>query len=82
VCIGDGFGSADCILREGSRLRALCSFHDDANGAGWYCPPSALENAWITTAEDMESFSQFCYGASKKVVRAHMNAYRQAMFKR
>lgn len=75
VCIGDGAGGADCVLREGSALRFKCVREQ----RGWYCPPSALENAWITTGDDMEAYSSWCYDTSRKNVRPAMRAIRQGL---
>ena len=47
ICIGDGAGGADCNL---------------PNGTTEYWPPTKLENAWITTQEDMAKFAAWCYG--------------------
>lgn len=80
ICLGDGVGGADCTLREGSELRAKCMYHNDANGEGWYCPPSALANTWITTQTDMESFSSFCYDVSKKTARKSMRSIARAIY--
>ncbi len=79
VCLGDGFGGASCVLREGSELRSKCHYSETVNAKGWYCPPSSLENMWMTTQRDMESFSSFCYDVSRKTARNHMRAYSQAL---
>lgn len=76
ICLGDGVGGGDCLLREGSRLRGICIKLRDA---GWYCPPSALENAWMTTQEDMAAYSSWCHDTSQKNVKAHMRAIREAV---
>jgi len=57
ICIGDGFGGADCLL---------------PSGVNEYWPPSKLENAWITTQPDMERFASWCYDVKPKYVRSEM----------
>lgn len=63
ICIGDGYGGADCVLKDGSRA---------------YKPPSALLNYWMTSQEDEAAFASFCYDAPKTAIKAHMNAVRNA----
>lgn len=75
ICLGDGAGGADCVLREGSDLLGKCIREE----RGWYCPPSALENAWMTTQGDMEAWSSWCYNTSKKNVRSQMRAIQKAV---
>lgn len=65
ICLHDGLGGGDCQLREGSRLKACCI----KESAGWYCPPSCLENVWMTTPEDMEAYAAWAYGTSRSKVR-------------
>lgn len=59
VCIGDGMGGADCALKATSPLRGKCLEFK----SGFYCPPSTLQNTFITTPEDMKNFSSWCYHA-------------------
>ncbi len=73
TCLGDGFGGADCSLREGSSLLAKCV--SLANG-GYYCPPSATKNMWMTTQEDMRNFAAFCYDVDQSVAASNMKAMR------
>lgn len=46
LCIGDGFGGADCKTPKGEYT---------------YRSPSELENAWITTQEDAARLLSWCY---------------------
>lgn len=46
VCIGDGFGGADCVL---------------ASGDVAYRSPSELKNFWMTTQDHMRQYSAWCY---------------------
>lgn len=75
ICIGDGFGGADCALKPTSSLRDKC--HPLTSGA-YYCPPSALVNVWMTPQADMEAFSSWCYQTSK----SNVSSMTQAMQKR
>lgn len=74
ICLHDGFGGGDCLLRQGSRLRATCSVDPEGR---FYCPPSALENMWMTTPEDMEAYSAWAYDTSRKNVKSHMRGVKQ-----
>lgn len=74
ICILDGVGGSDCILRQGSTLRKVCTV--DAEGR-FYCPPSAMENMWSTTPSDMEAWSSWCYSTSRKNVKNHMKGVKQ-----
>lgn len=49
ICIGDGFGGADCVMKDGSEK---------------YIGPSGLTNFWMTNQNDMASFSAWCYQTS------------------
>lgn len=71
ICIGDGSGGADCILRENSRLKSSCVATEEG---GVYCPPSVLENMWMTTPEDMAEYSRWCYDTNASVIRTQMDA--------
>lgn len=69
ICLGDGFGGGDCKLRVGSRLRAGCMLiHDDK----YYCPPTLLKNAWMTTQEDMAAYAAWAADADVLVVNQEM----------
>lgn len=58
VCIGDGFGGADCV---------------DSGGNKVYKPPSQLVNYWMTTEVDEQNFTTWCYGSnSSTAVQAGM----------
>ncbi len=57
ICIGDGFGGADCILRDDTKV---------------YKAPSELKNYWLTSQEDMAAFSSWCYDADAIVVKKAM----------
>lgn len=58
ICIGDGFGGADCVLEDGHRE---------------YWSPTKLKNSWITTQPGMELYSSWCYKAAPEFIRAEMN---------
>lgn len=51
VCLGNGFGGADCILKDGARKERL---------------PSELQNYWMTNQDDIAAFSAWCYDTSLK----------------
>lgn len=57
ICIGDGFGGADCLLKDGTKI---------------YLKPSQLKNAWISNQEDMKAFTSWCYDTTKEAVDARM----------
>lgn len=63
ICIGDGFGGADCVLKTGEKA---------------YRSPSELKNYWATTQADMAAFSSWCYQASPQVIEAQMKAIEEA----
>ena len=46
ICLGDGFGGADCSLADGTKK---------------YLPPSELKNYWMTTNGDAQNLVQWCY---------------------
>lgn len=64
ICIGDGFGGADCVLSTGEKK---------------YLKPSELKNFWMTTQLDMQNFSSWCYDTSPKVVSHHMERLEEEM---
>jgi hypothetical protein len=71
---GDGVGGADFTLIPGSPLLALCQ-PEVVNGvSGYYCPPSALKDAWITTQQSMTAFVAFCYDTSPANAQAALAA--------
>ena len=51
ICLGNGFGGADCILKDGTRKERL---------------PSELQNYWMTNQDDISAFSAWCYNTSLK----------------
>ncbi len=57
VCLGNGFGGADCSLPNGERK---------------YLAPSELKNFWMTTQTDMKNFSSWCYQTNGKNVEQQM----------
>jgi hypothetical protein len=69
ICIGDGFGGADCQLEPTSPLAQCCI----QNPQGYYCPPTCLKNAWITSEAEEASFSSWCYDAPVPAVQAQMD---------
>lgn len=52
ICLGDGFGGADCSLPDGTSK---------------YLAPSELKNFWMTTNADMKNFSAWCYDTTPSV---------------
>lgn len=57
ICLGDGFGGADCVERDGTQM---------------YRSPSSLQNYWMTNQVDESSFSQWCYQTTQENVDLHM----------
>lgn len=58
VCIGDGFGGADCTLSDGSHA---------------YKPPSQLKSAWIIPDQKQaQLFVGWCYDTSPAAVAPAM----------
>lgn len=57
ICIGDGFGGADCIEKDGSRL---------------YRSPSALKNYWLTNEADEAAYASWCYKTSSTSIEPVM----------
>jgi hypothetical protein len=57
ICIGDGYGGADCILKDGTTA---------------YKTPSQLQNYWMTSQYDMAEFSGWCYKANPKIIEEQM----------
>lgn len=63
ICIGDGFGGADCVLKDNTKA---------------YLSPSQLKNYWMTPEADEAAFSSWCYDASQSNVKAQMKAIKRA----
>ena len=61
ICIADGFGGADCILK---------------NGVQKYLSPSETVNMWMTTQNDMALFSAWCYKTNAETVRPGLDRIR------
>ena len=57
ICIGDGFGGADCIEADGSQL---------------YKSPSALKNYWMTNEPDEANYTSWCYDTTSSAVQSQM----------
>lgn len=64
ICIGDGFGGADCIETDGSRK---------------YKSPSELLNYWMTSESDEANYTSWCYGTSERNVQPAMKLIRDGM---
>ena len=59
VCIGDGFGGADCV---------------DSTGAKIYRKPSELLNYWMTTQVDESNFAAWCYQVNPPTAEKQLEA--------
>lgn len=59
ICIGDGFGGADCV---------------EADGTKKYRAPTDLLNYWMTGEADESNYSAWCYQTSASNARAGMRA--------
>lgn len=57
ICLGDGFGGADCVETDGTQL---------------YRAPSALKDYWMTNQNDETNFASWCYAVSAEDVRPAM----------
>ena len=57
ICIGDGFGGADCVNETGAKV---------------YKAPSELKNFWMTTEVDQQNFSAWCYDTSPAITEQAM----------
>ncbi len=57
ICIGDGFGGANCVLAGGVRI---------------YKAPSELKNFWMTTEVDEANYSSWCYKIPVRTTNAAM----------
>lgn len=55
ICLGDGFGGADCVDSSGNKV---------------YKSPSQLLNYWMTTEADEQNFSSWCYGGDAPAAAA------------
>jgi hypothetical protein len=78
VCIGDGFGGADCQLTPTSPLVALCQKNADGS---FFCPPTALVNTWTTSQAEMAAFSSWCFDVPVSVTSASMEKIKMAVRK-
>ena len=67
ICIGDGFGGADCVEADGSKL---------------YRAPSALTSYWMTSEPDEANFASWCYQTTQQEVDPVMNQIRLGVFHR
>jgi len=61
ICLGDGVGGADCSTSEGKRVHKL---------------PSELKNYWMTTNNDFQNFSAWCYQIDAKSIKQEIEAKR------
>jgi len=59
ICLGDGFGGADCTLADGSHVSKL---------------PSELKDFWMTTNTDMANFASWCYGGSPPAAKVMLRS--------
>lgn len=59
VCIGDGFGGADCVEADGAKL---------------YKAPSTLKTYWMTNSSDIANFSSWCYNVPNSSVEIQMRS--------
>lgn len=57
ICIGDGFGGADCVDSSGNKV---------------YKSPSQLLNYWMTTQGDEANFAGWCYDTNSSAAQARM----------
>ncbi len=57
ICIGDGFGGADCVGPAGDR---------------YYKLPTQLRNYWMTNQSDQANFSAWCYDTSVRSMKIPM----------
>jgi hypothetical protein len=81
LCQGDGLGGANCSLPPGTPLREQCIPDTEAGRVDkFYCPPSALENSWITTQDDAARLLSWCYGGSIKKARVAVEQYKLERF--
>lgn len=62
VLLGDGAGGSNGQLVVGSSLLSCCM----KTAKGWYCPPSCLRNAWITSEEEAAALISWCYKLDPK----------------
>lgn len=76
---GDGVGGADFKLVPGSPLLAVCQPEVVNGKKGYYCPPSALKNAWVTTQESMVKFVAWAYDTSVENAAAALAAKQKAI---
>lgn len=62
ICIGDGFGGADCSMSDGSKK---------------YMKPSELKNVWITNQASMERFAAWCYDTDARTAAKALDEIRK-----
>jgi hypothetical protein len=67
ICLGDGFGGADCSLADGSKK---------------YLSPTELKDFWMTTNADMQNFSSWCYNTDPKTGGAALDNLRNQIRER
>lgn len=81
VCIGDGFGGANCQLIDGSPLAACCSkvMNQDGSLKGYYCLPSCLKNAWMTSETEEAHFVSWCYDTDLTIIKNQMKNIKQGL---
>ena len=63
ICILDGYGGADCIETNGTKL---------------YKSPSALLDYWATNETDESNYTQWCYDINAQIVNANMKQIKKA----
>lgn len=61
ICLGDGFGGADCLLATGEKITRL---------------PSELQNYWMSPSEDFSRFAAWCYDTRQNLISKHMEDLR------
>ena len=57
ICIGDGFGGADCSDPQGNKIHK---------------GPSDLQGFWMTTETDEANFASWCYATDMALIQLHM----------
>jgi len=77
ICLGDGFGGADCSLGANATAPAGCSASDPTQPTHVYCLPSALTNFWMTSEADESAWASWCYGSAPQASRAVLKTMRQ-----
>ena len=64
ICIGDGFGGADCSTAAGTHI---------------YKSPSELKDYWMTTQTDEANFASWCYDAPPSLVKQSMDSMKASI---